>query len=81
MSISIEPIQEGLGGRVTGVNLGEPLSPQALETIQSAWWDLGVLAFPDQDLSPEQQAAFSAQFGALDVYPFMTPVQIGRAHV
>ncbi|NBT42335.1 MAG: hypothetical protein EBT20_18045 [Alphaproteobacteria bacterium] len=46
-----------------------------LETIQSAWWELGVLAFPDQDLSPEQQAAFSAQFGALDVYPFMTPVQ------
>lgn len=75
MSISIEPIQRGLGGVVKGVNLAEPLSAEQMETIQAAWWELGVLAFPDQDLSPEQQAAFSAQFGSLDVYPFMTPVQ------
>ena len=73
MSISIEPIQQGLGGVVKGVNLAEPLSAEQMETIQAAWWELGVLAFPDQDLSPEQQAAFSAQFGSCLLYTSPSP--------
>ena len=73
--VQVEAIQQGLGGYVTGVDLSKPLADGELADIKAAWLDLGVLAFPDQALSPEQQAAFSAQFGELDVYPFMTPVQ------
>jgi len=73
--VQVDAIQRGLGGYVTGVDLSKPLADGELADIKAAWLDLGVLAFPDQALSPEQQAAFSAQFGELDVYPFMTPVQ------
>ena len=75
MVVQVDAIQEGLKGFVTGVDLSKPLADGELADIKAAWLDLGVLAFPDQALSPEQQAAFSAQFGELDVYPFMTPVQ------
>ena len=73
--VQVEVIQQGLGGYATGVDLSKPLADGELADIKAAWLDLGVLAFPDQALSPEQLAAFSAQFGELDVYPFMTPVQ------
>ena len=67
---SIGPV----GAVVSGVDLSQPLSTECKEEIHRAWLENHVLFFHDQDLTPAQQADFAANFGALDVYPFMKAV-------
>lgn len=63
-----------VGALVSGVDLSAPLQAQALDEIKRAWLGHGVLFFRGQNLSPATQAAFAANFGELDVYPFMKSV-------
>ena len=67
---SIGPV----GAVVSGVDLSQPLSTECKEEIHRAWLENHVLFFHDQDLTPAQQVDFAANFGALDVYPFMKAV-------
>lgn len=67
---SIGPV----GAVVSGVDLSQPLSTECKEEIHRAWLENHVLFFHDQGLTPAQQADFAANFGALDVYPFMKAV-------
>ncbi|XOV88070.1 MAG: TauD/TfdA dioxygenase family protein [Pseudomonadota bacterium] len=62
------------GARVTGVDLSKPLTPEVLEEIRQAWFAHSVLFFEGQSLTPAEQAQFAANFGELDVYPFMKAV-------
>ena len=63
-----------VGAEVSGVDLSQPLSPNVVEEIHTAWLKHHVLFFHDQDLSPEAQVQFSANFGELDQYKFMQAV-------
>jgi taurine dioxygenase len=72
-TMRIDPLGP-LGATVSGVNLGQPLPHQVLEELRAAWLDHHVLYFPQQHLTPDQQAAFASTFGELDVYPFMNPL-------
>jgi taurine dioxygenase len=65
---SIEPVGQGLGARVTGLDLAQPLPEADLAHILRGIARHGVLCFPDQHLDPAAQAAFSRRFGTLEVH-------------
>ncbi len=58
---------DSLGARIEGIDLNEPLSADAFRTVLRALGQYGVLCFPNQDLTPDTQAAFGARFGELEV--------------
>lgn len=69
MSLHIEKLHPLLGAKCTGVDLAEPIDPETLKTIRAAWHQYGVLVFPDQPITDEQQVAFSRHFGELEIFP------------
>ena len=64
----IIPSGETLGARIPGIDLAQPLSRDGLALILRALADHGVVCFPGQRLDPAAQAAFSRQFGDLEVH-------------
>src|SRR5215204_896600 len=54
------------GVAITGADLGERLSPAIREAILAAFREHHVLVFRDQDLSKEEQLAFTRQFGEIE---------------
>lgn len=72
--IQAAPLNGPLGAAVTGVDLTRPLATQTQQEILAAFHHYGLLWFPDQVLSPAQQAAFAEHFGELEDYPFITPL-------
>jgi alpha-ketoglutarate-dependent 2,4-dichlorophenoxyacetate dioxygenase len=67
MSISIKQLHKHFAGEVSGVDLREPLSPDQAREIHEAMDRLGILVFHDQDLTDEQQVAFTKNFGNLEL--------------
>src|SRR3989442_5386440 len=65
---SIERLAPAGGVRVTGVDLSLPLSPQLKNAIVDVFLAHHVVVFPDQRLSREQQFAFAANFGEVEVH-------------
>jgi taurine dioxygenase len=64
---SIGPRLSPAGGvAITGADLGKPLSPALRETILAAFRDHHILVFRDQDLSKDDQLAFTRQFGEIE---------------
>ena len=68
------PMNGPVGATVTGVELAQPLAAEVRDEIWAALLRFGFLWFPQQALTPEQQAAFGEYFGELDSYPFVTPL-------
>lgn len=64
--LQFEPTEAVIGARVTGISLTTPPTPDQIARIETALERYGVLIFPDQDISPAQQIAFSAAFAALE---------------
>ena len=71
--IKIAPLGFAAGAEVTGVDLSKPLSSADQSVINQAWLKHLVLVFPGQDLSPEQQIAFSRNFGLLEAPTTLHP--------
>ena len=65
--MQITPLSEILGAEVTGVNLAR-IDDDAFAVIHDAFLTHHLLVFRDQELSPEQQSAFSRRFGPLDIH-------------
>lgn len=65
-SITVTPQSYAAGARVTGLDLRKPLTPEQIATVQAAWHEHLVLAFPDQDLTAPQLIAFTAQIGEVE---------------
>lgn len=63
MDFEIRPLSEDFGAEVIGLDLGRALSIEDFETVRRAWFEAGVIVFRDQNLTPEQQVAFSRRFG------------------
>src|SRR5713101_559277 len=69
MAIEVTPLRACLGAEIRGVDLTRPLVPEAFAEIEAAFNRHGILVFPDQLLTDEQQLAFSRLFGPLEVNP------------
>ena len=66
MTISIEPLEPEIGARVSGVDLTKPLTPDVAAQIESAMDTYAMLVFHGQNITDEQQKAFTLNFGAIE---------------
>jgi alpha-ketoglutarate-dependent 2,4-dichlorophenoxyacetate dioxygenase len=66
MSVSIRQIHPVFAGEVTGVDIGQPLSPSDVAAIEAGMDRYAVLVYHDQKLTDEQQMAFTRNFGKLE---------------
>lgn len=65
----LHPLTESFGGRVTGLDLTQPVDDVTRKELVEDLADRRVLVFPGQDLDHAQHIAFSENFGPLDRYP------------
>lgn len=65
LPFTVEPLTPGFGARVTGLRLAG-LDEAAFAALYRLWLDRGLLIFPGQFLSKDQQIAFGARFGPLE---------------
>ena len=66
MSLVIQSVSPHIGAEVIGADLSQPVGDNLFRELHQAWVDAdGLLIVRDQRLTPEQQIAFSRQFGEL----------------
>lgn len=65
----IRPLQPSLGAEISNIDLAQELDEHRLGALKAALLRYRVLFFRDQDISREQQIAFGAAFGELEVHP------------
>lgn len=65
----IAPLTPTIGAEVSGIDIGA-LDEADFGAVHKALLEHQVLAFRDQDLSPQAHIAFAERFGEIDVYPF-----------
>jgi len=67
MAITIRQVHELFVGEVTGIDISQQLSREQVAAIEAGMDRFAVLVFPGQTLTDDQQCAFSANFGELEV--------------
>ncbi len=67
MGIQIRELTPGFAGEVSGVDLTRPLDAAEVAAIDDGMDRLAVLVFRGQDITDEQQLAFSQNFGQLEM--------------
>src|SRR6187431_574076 len=66
MTIAIRQIHPVFMGEVSGVDITRPLSRDEVAAIEAGMDRYAVLVFHDQNVTDEQQQAFSQNFGPLE---------------
>jgi len=61
--LTVTPLSDAVGAKVTGIDIGKPLNAQLVKEITQAWHDYIVLIFPEQELTQSQQLNFAKMFG------------------
>ncbi len=67
MSIEVVPTNAGLGAQIKRVDLAKPMDDELFAEIEATLDEHGVIVLRDQEITPEQQVAFSARFGEVAV--------------
>ena len=65
--LQIRKLGTALGAEITGLDLSQPLPDDLFARVVQAFHDHEVVVFREQELTPEQQIAFSGRFGEIDV--------------
>ncbi len=68
-TVAVKQLGPSLGAEIHGLDATKPLNQATVQTIRDALLEHGVLVFRDQDITREQQAAFTAHFGTLTIHP------------
>jgi alpha-ketoglutarate-dependent 2,4-dichlorophenoxyacetate dioxygenase len=66
MAVSVRQIHPVFAGEVSGVNLRRPLSAHEVAAIEAGMDRYAILVFHDQDITDEQQIAFTRNFGEIE---------------
>ena len=66
MSLTINLLGEHLGAEVSSIDLAAPIEADVIEELNPAFFKNKVLVFRNQDISDDQQVAFSKLFGPLE---------------
>jgi len=61
----IEPLTPRFGAIVTGIDARRPQTPAEVSAVEAAMDEYAVLVLPGQDMTDEQQLAFTRNFGPL----------------
>ena len=67
MAIDIHPLHPVFVGEVSGADLSQTLTPANVAAIEAGMDRYGVLVFHGQDITDEQQVAFSRNFGEIEL--------------
>lgn len=67
MGIEVRPTERAAGAEIYGADLSKGLGDAEFAVVQSALDAHGVIVLRDQKLTPEQQVAFTRQFGEPDI--------------
>lgn len=62
-NLSIEPLHEDFGAKITGVDMSTPLDDATLASVRDAIDQHSFLLFPDQDFNDDKQLALTRQIG------------------
>tara|TARA_Y100001934_G_scaffold283765_1_gene406509 strand:+ start:3802 stop:4662 length:861 start_codon:yes stop_codon:yes gene_type:complete len=62
-TLDLKKTDAPLGAEVVGLDLTKKLSSAAIEALLQAWYENQVLVIRDQNLTPQQLVAFTAQLG------------------
>jgi len=65
-TIKIEPVHPAVGARLTGVDLRDPIGPDAADELREAFTRHAVLCLPGQEIEARHQVEFAAVFGPVD---------------
>ncbi len=68
MDIEIRKLHPAIGAEIRGLDLTRPLPAATRQAVHQAWMENLILVFPGQDITDEQQIAFSRGFGDLEVH-------------
>ena len=66
MTAQIEQVGNSFAARLTGLNLKPPFDPTQIATIISALDQYSVVVLPGQNMSPDEQIAFSEHLGPIE---------------
>jgi alpha-ketoglutarate-dependent 2,4-dichlorophenoxyacetate dioxygenase len=66
MTLAIRQIHPHFVGEVSGIDLAHPLAPDQVAALEAGMDRYAVLVFHDQQLTDEQQMAFTRNFGAIE---------------
>lgn len=72
---SVQPIAGACGALISGINLLEKISDEAIAELRAAWLKHGVIFFRDQPLPPADFLAFANRFGEVVEYPFVKGIE------
>ena len=67
MAIEIQQVHDVFVGEVSGADLRNPLTPQEVAAIEAGMDKYAVLIFRGQNITDEQQIAFTRNFGELEM--------------
>jgi taurine dioxygenase len=70
-AFAVNRLAGSLGAELSGLDLSQPLRPQDLAALRSAWLEHGVVFLRDQHLTSEQYMAFAHAMGTPVEYPFV----------
>ena len=62
----VEPLPATFGATVIGLRLAA-LDEAVFRDLYGTWLDYGLLIFPDQHLTRDEQVAFARRFGPLEI--------------
>ena len=63
MPIETSPLTRHIGGRLTGIDARRPLTPDEVAAVEAGMDRYAVLVLPGQNITDEQQLAFTRNFG------------------
>lgn len=66
MNIAIRQLHPLFAGEVSGIDLRQPMTPAEIAAIEAGMDQFAVLVFHGQDITDEQQVAFSRNFGKIE---------------
>ena len=76
--LTISPLHPLFAAEVVGLDLNRPLSDATLDQIKAAFAQYSVLVFREQEITDDQQVAFSERFGVLETTKVGTPGAGGK---
>ena len=79
--LDVRPVTPDIGAEVHGIDLSRSLASHIVDAVRAAWLEHLVQFFVDQELTPEQQLAFAAQFGEVTAAHPIEPALEGHPHV
>jgi taurine dioxygenase len=63
--LDIRPVAGACGAEIFNIDLSKDLTPKLFQAVNQVLLDYGVIFFRDQDITPAQQLAFAAHWGAI----------------